>query len=70
MTAPGENSVTVDTAQRVNGAWDAEVRIRRRLSASKPHVERVTCRKSSAKVAEERSVIYARRWVDASLRRQ
>jgi len=27
-------------------------------------VERVTCRKPTAKVAEERGLIYARRWVD------
>jgi len=52
------------TAQHVDGAWDAEVRIRRTLSEVKPHIERVTCRKSSAKVAEERAAIYARRWVD------
>jgi hypothetical protein len=29
------------TAQRVDGAWDAEVRIRRTFSEDKPHVERV-----------------------------
>jgi hypothetical protein len=52
------------TAQHVNGAWDAEVRIRRTFSEAKPHVERVTCRKPTAKVAEERAAIYARRWVD------
>jgi hypothetical protein len=52
------------TAQHVDGAWDAEVRIRRMFSEDKPHVERVTCRKPTAKVAEERGVIYARRWVD------
>jgi len=34
------------------------------FSEDKPHVERVTCRKPTAKVAEERGVIYARRWVD------
>jgi hypothetical protein len=52
------------TAQHIDGAWDAEVRIRRMFSEAKPHVERVTCRKPTAKVAEERGVIYARRWVD------
>ena len=36
-------------AQRVDGAWDAEVRIRRTLSEAKPHVERVTCRKPTAR---------------------
>ena len=52
------------TALRVDGAWDAEVRIRHTFTEAKPHVERVTCRKSSAKVAEERAAVYARRWVD------
>ena len=51
-------------AQHVDGAWDAQVRIRRMFSEDKPHVERVTCRKPTATVAEERGVIYARRWVD------
>ena len=52
------------TAQQVDGAWDAEVRIRRTFTEDKPHVVVVTCRKPTAKVAEERAVIYARRWVD------
>ena len=51
-------------AQHADGAWDVEVRIRRTLSEAKPHVERVTCRKPTAMVAEQRGVIYARRWVD------
>jgi len=52
------------TAQHVDGAWDVEVRIRRMFSEDKPHVERVTCRKPTATVAEQCGVIYARRWVD------
>jgi hypothetical protein len=52
------------TAQHVDGAWDLEVRTRRMFSEDKPRVEIVTCRKPSAKVAEERGLIYARRWVD------
>ena len=51
-------------AQHVNGALDAEVRIRRSLSEEKPHVETITCRKPTASIAEERAAIYARRWVD------
>lgn len=39
-------------------------RIRRVLTDDKPHVERVTCRKVTAELAETRSMIYARRWVD------
>ena len=52
------------TAQHIDGAWDVEVRIRRTLSEMKLHVEQVTCRKPTAKVAEERGLVYARRWVD------
>jgi len=48
----------------VDGAFDAEVRIRRTLSEEKPHVQVVTCRKPTATVAEERGAVYARRWVD------
>jgi hypothetical protein len=51
-------------AQHVDGAWDVEVRIGRTLSEDKPHVEVVTCRKPTAQIAEERGLIYARRWVD------
>jgi hypothetical protein len=41
------------TAQHVDGAWDVEVRIRRIFTEDKPHVEVVTCRKPTAKVAED-----------------
>jgi hypothetical protein len=40
------------------------VRIRRVLTDDKPHVERVTCRKVSAALAETRAAIWARRWID------
>jgi hypothetical protein len=46
------------------GKWDAAIRIRRTLSDEKPHVETVTCRKPTASEAEERGLIYARRWID------
>jgi len=52
------------TAQHVAGAWDVEVRVRRIRSERKPHVEQGTCRKPSAKIAEERGLVYTRRWVD------
>jgi len=45
------------TAQHVDGAWDVEVRVRRILSEMKPNVEVVTCRKPTAKVAEQRGLI-------------
>jgi hypothetical protein len=35
-----------------------------RRGKEKPHVERVTCRKVTAELAERRAVIWARRWVD------
>src|SRR6266581_2803904 len=53
------------TAQRVDGVWDAAVRVRRILSETKPHVEQVTCRKPSARVAEGP----ARRPTDRIIRR-
>jgi hypothetical protein len=56
-------------AQHVDGAWDAEIRIRQTLTEAKPHVERVTCRKPTATVAEQRGMIYARRWVDRHVMR-
>jgi hypothetical protein len=40
------------------------VRIRRVLTDDAPHVERVTCRKVKAELAETRAAIWARRWVD------
>jgi hypothetical protein len=51
-------------AEYSDGLWDATVRIRRVLSDDKPHVEKVTCRKLTAEVAETRAAIWARRWVD------
>jgi len=51
-------------AEHVDGAWDATVRIRRVVSDDKAYVERVTCRKISAELAETRGAIWARRWVD------
>jgi hypothetical protein len=33
------------SAVLIDGAWDADVRIRRTLSGAKPPVERITCRK-------------------------
>jgi hypothetical protein len=57
-------------AQQAGGAWNAEVRIRRTLSDEKPHVEVVTCRKPTAKAAEERAAVYARRWVDRHMEKR
>jgi len=51
-------------AVEAEGAWDAEVRIRRIPLASKARVERLICRKPSAKVAEQRAVIRARQSID------
>jgi hypothetical protein len=45
------------------GAWDAEVRIRI-PSEARARVERLICRKPSAKVAEQRAVLRARQSVD------
>ena len=51
-------------ARLANGAWDAEIRVRRTFSEEKSYVEVVTCRTPTAQIAEERGVVYARRWVD------
>ena len=51
-------------AVRVDGAWDANIRVRHAFSDMQPHMEVVTCRKPTAKAAEERAAVYARRWVD------
>jgi len=45
------------TAQHVEGAWDAKVRIRRTLSEEEPHVEVVTCRKPAAPCPPRRNHI-------------
>jgi hypothetical protein len=54
-------------AIEAQGAWDAEVRIRRIPSETRARVERWICRRPSAKVAERRAVIRARQSVDALL---
>ena len=50
-------------ADLTDGRWDAVVRIRRTLTDEKPHVERVTCRKFTAGIAEMSAVIWATRHV-------
>jgi len=51
-------------ADGLQGEWDAVVRIRRTLTDTPPHVERVTCRKPTAEDAERWAMIWARRWID------
>jgi len=52
-------------AIETEGAWDAEVRIRRAPFETKARVARLICRKPSAKVAEQRALVRARQSVDA-----
>jgi hypothetical protein len=47
--------------------WNADVRIRRTLLDERPHVERVTCLKLTASLAESGAEIRARRWIDLHL---
>ena len=47
-------------AQEVERAWNAGVLIRRTLSTMKPHVEQVTCRKSTPVEAEQAGELWAR----------
>jgi len=51
-------------AIEAEGAWDAEVRIRRSPFEARARVARLICRKPSAKVAEQRAVIRARQSID------
>jgi hypothetical protein len=51
-------------AVQVGSAWDAEIRIWRALSETRPHVEAITCRERTGRLAEERGAAYAERWVD------
>ena len=53
--------IQVDAVQ-VDGRWDATVNIHRVFSDDKPHVERITCRKLTAELAERRAAIWTRRW--------
>ena len=54
------------SAVSADGLWNAGVRIIELFTfgQTKPYVEIITCRKPTARVAEERAAIYARRWVD------
>jgi hypothetical protein len=47
-------------AQFVDAAWNAGVRIRRTLSGQSPHVQQVTCRKSTAIEAEQAGELWGR----------
>jgi hypothetical protein len=49
--------IQVDAVQ-IDGRWDATVNIHRVFSDDKPHVERVTCRKLTAELAERRAAIW------------
>jgi len=65
LIEPDDRSYRIEvTAVRVDGAWDANIRVRHAFSDMQPHMEVVTCRKPTAKAAEERAAVYARRWVD------
>lgn len=55
-------------ACKARGAWDAEIRIRRALSAAMACAGRLASRALTARVAEERGVASARHWVDRHAR--
>ena len=56
------------TAKLANGLWDAHVRIFRE-PPELVHVETIICQQPAAAIAEEGSIIRARRWVDGQSRR-
>jgi hypothetical protein len=51
-------------ALQVEGAWDADVRIRRTSSTAAACAGRLTCRKPMAQFAEERGAVCAHDWID------
>ena len=51
-------------AFKTEGAWDADVRIRRTLSATTVCAGHLTCRKPAADVAEASGAVCARQWID------
>jgi hypothetical protein len=52
------------TALVSEGGWNADVRIRRRLSKALMCAGQLTCRRQTAKIAEERGAVCAREWID------
>ena len=51
-------------AVQIEGAWDTDVRIRQTSSRATTCAGRLTCRKPTAQVAEERGAVCAREWID------
>ena len=51
-------------AFEIEGAWDADVRIRLRRSEATACAGHLTCRQPTPVVAEENGAMYARRWID------
>jgi hypothetical protein len=49
----------------MDGAWDADISIRRTLSDERAQAEHVNCRKATAIEAAERGQVCARRWIDS-----
>ena len=46
------------------GGWDADVRIRRTPSQATACAGHLSCRKPTAKIAEESGAVSARQWID------
>ena len=51
-------------AVKTEGAWDAEVKIRRAQSQATTCFGHLSCRKPTAKVAEQRGAVCAHEWID------
>jgi hypothetical protein len=60
----GGHRIDIEAVSADDGRWNANVRIRRTLSDAKPHVETVTRYKVTARLAEERAEIRARRRIE------
>jgi hypothetical protein len=51
-------------AYQVEGVWDGDIRIRSAQSKATACAGLLSCRRPTAKVAEERGVACARQWID------
>lgn len=65
LTEPNYRGFSIEAyAELSDGYWDATVKIRRLIGEQGLRVERISCRKVTAALAETRAAIWAKRWVD------
>ena len=65
LTEPNYRGFSIEAyAELSDGYWDATVKIRRLIPDQRLRVERISCRKVTAALAETRAAIWGKRWVD------